>query len=113
MYYHKDDFGISAEWNFFAKSYEMGPCDGVGGVVRCLATRYSKTLAKSGKDLLLTAGQLYEFANENTLGVKVFWCVQKMKMNSLTSTSLYAPKVHGRHDHHWVKPLSSTFSKSL
>ena len=55
-----------------AKSQEKGPCDGFGGVVKCLATRYSKTLAKSGKDRLLTAGQLYDFANENIQGVKVF-----------------------------------------
>ena len=48
--HHKDDFGISAERNFFAQFYDKGPCVGVGGVVNCLATRSSKTLVKSGKN---------------------------------------------------------------
>ena len=70
--HHQDDFGIFAEWNFFATSHSKGPCDGVGGIVKRLATRYSKTLIKSGEDRLLTAKQLYEFANENIQGMKVF-----------------------------------------
>ena len=109
--HHQDDFGISAEWNFFATSHGKGPCDGVGGVVKRLATRYSKTLIKSGKDRLLTAKQLYEFANENIQGVKVFWVSSgdvEQAANSLTSRFLDAPKVPGCRDQHWFKPLSTS-----
>ena len=73
FYHHKDDFGFSAEWIFVALSQEQGPCDGFGSVVKCLAPCYSKTLWQSMvKDRLLTAGQLYDFANENIQGVKMF-----------------------------------------
>jgi hypothetical protein len=27
---HKDDFGMDAEWNFFAMSNGKGACDGIG-----------------------------------------------------------------------------------
>ncbi|CAH0561706.1 unnamed protein product [Brassicogethes aeneus] len=36
---HEEDFGVSAEWNFFATSHGKGPCDGIGGALKRLATR--------------------------------------------------------------------------
>jgi hypothetical protein len=39
--HHKEDFGIEAEWNFFATSHGKGPCDGVGGTVKRLAAKAS------------------------------------------------------------------------
>ncbi|KAJ8688649.1 hypothetical protein QAD02_024444 [Eretmocerus hayati] len=32
--FHKRDFGIPAEWHFFATSHGKGPCDGVGGTLK-------------------------------------------------------------------------------
>lgn len=32
--HHKEDFGIEAEWHFFATSHAKGPCDGIGGIVK-------------------------------------------------------------------------------
>lgn len=29
---HEEDFGISAQWNFFATSHGKGACDGIGGL---------------------------------------------------------------------------------
>jgi hypothetical protein len=34
---HDADFGLPAEWHFFATSHGKGPCDGVGGTVKRLA----------------------------------------------------------------------------
>ncbi|KAJ8874605.1 hypothetical protein PR048_025471 [Dryococelus australis] len=34
---HKEDFGVNAEWNFFASSYGKNACGGVGGTVKRLA----------------------------------------------------------------------------
>ena len=39
--HHESDFGLDAEWNFFATSHGKGPCDGVGGIVKRLAARAS------------------------------------------------------------------------
>ena len=38
--YHKD-FGVQAEWHFYATPHGKGPCDGIGGTVKRLATRAS------------------------------------------------------------------------
>ena len=57
---HEDDFGIEAEWHFFATSHGKGrgkgPCDGVGGTVKREARRASlqspfRNLIGSAKDL--------------------------------------------------------------
>ena len=39
--HHKADFGVDAEWHFFATSHGKGPCDGLGGTVKRLAARAS------------------------------------------------------------------------
>ena len=36
---HEADFGMPADWHFFATSHGKGPCDGVGGTVKGLAAR--------------------------------------------------------------------------
>lgn len=32
--YHKADFGVDCEWNFFAPSHGKGPSDGIGGTIK-------------------------------------------------------------------------------
>ena len=32
--HHRDDFGLDAQWIFFATSHGKSPCDGVGGFVK-------------------------------------------------------------------------------
>src|SRR5215469_9240319 len=36
---HEEDFGITAEWNFFSTSHGKGSCDGLGGTIKRLARR--------------------------------------------------------------------------
>ena len=38
---HKNDFGIEAEWVFFATSHGKSPCDGIGGTVKRVTARAS------------------------------------------------------------------------
>lgn len=38
---HKNDFNISAEWNFFASSHGKNSCDGIGGTTKREVTRAS------------------------------------------------------------------------
>ena len=35
--YHKEDFGVQAEWHFYATPHDKGPCDGIGGTVKCFS----------------------------------------------------------------------------
>ena len=36
--YHKEGFGVQAEWHFYATSHGKGQCDGIGGTVKRLAS---------------------------------------------------------------------------
>ena len=111
-----EDHGISCEWNFFATSHGKGPCDGVGGVVKRLATRYSKQLTKSGKDRLLTAYQLYTYAKEQIKNITVFYIpteeVQAMEAQ-LASRYEAAKSIPGCRAQHYFVPLSTTSMKVL
>ena len=39
--HHSVDFGFEAEWHFLATSHGKGPCDGVGGLLKMMATKAS------------------------------------------------------------------------
>ena len=39
--HHVDDFGLAAEWNFFATSHGKSICDGIGGTVKRPVTKAS------------------------------------------------------------------------
>ncbi|CAH0554763.1 unnamed protein product [Brassicogethes aeneus] len=60
--FNKKDFGIDAEWHFFATSHGKGACDGIGGTVKRHA--YFTSLQKD-TDLLLTSPErLFEWAKQ-------------------------------------------------
>ena len=70
--HHKVDFGIDAEWHFFATSHGKGPCDGLGGTVKRLAARAS--LQRPYDHQKITPRQLYEWASENIPAVSFSYC---------------------------------------
>lgn len=37
---HKEDFGLTVEWNFFSASHGKGAVDGVGSTIKRLARQY-------------------------------------------------------------------------
>lgn len=59
--HHRKDYGVEAEWHFFATSHGKGPCDGVGGSIKRLAARKSLQLT-GDQDPILTPQALYDFA---------------------------------------------------
>ena len=69
--YHKEDHGITAEWNVFATSHGKNACDGVGGTVKRLATRAS--LQRTSDNFILSPEDLYKFSSENIKGIKIFY----------------------------------------
>lgn len=68
---HEDDYGISAEWHFFATSHGKGPCDGIGGTVKRLATRAS---LQPGQDPITTPKKLFDWAQKNISNVSFIFC---------------------------------------
>ena len=67
--HHSVDFGLEAEWLFFATSHGKGPCDGVGGLLKRMATKAS--LQRPYQDQIQTPHQLYEFAKQNVPSLNV------------------------------------------
>lgn len=61
--YHKNDFGIEAEWHFSATAHGKGSCDGVGGTVKREAARAS--LQRPYQDQITTPFELYEWLKCN------------------------------------------------
>ena len=57
---HLVDFGVPAEWHFFATSHGKSAGDGAGGTLKRLATKAS--LQHAYQDHILTAHELYQFA---------------------------------------------------
>ena len=58
---HETDFGVQAEWHFFATSHGKGPSDGIGGTVKWLAAKAS--LQRPYHDQITTPHQLFQFVD--------------------------------------------------
>ena len=65
--HHLEDFGIPAEWHFFATSHGKGPCDGLGGVVKRQAAKAS--LQRAYTDQITTPLQFFTFCQTHIQGV--------------------------------------------
>ena len=72
--HHQIDFGIDAEWGFFATSHGKSPCDGIGGTVKRKVLRAS--LQRPINNQILTFSAVVDFCNSSIAGV-IFMVVQK------------------------------------
>ena len=68
---HKSEFGIDAEWHFFATSHGKGPCDGLGGTIKRLAAKAS--LQRPYNEQIMTPRQLFVYARENISGINILY----------------------------------------
>ena len=60
LVFREDDFGLKAEWNFFATSHGKNACDGVGGTVKREAAKASLKAITTGH--ILTPMDLFQWA---------------------------------------------------
>lgn len=67
LLHHKQDFGIDAEWHFFATAHGKGACDGISGTVKRLAGRASLQLPPESQ--ILTPQRLFDWATQNIKGI--------------------------------------------
>lgn len=107
--HHKEDFGLEAEWNFFATSHGKSTCDGIGGTVKRLAARAS--LQQPVDNQILTPHQLYSWCCDNIINIKFFFVTN----NEVASKKAYlqerfdtAKTITGTRDNHSFIPLSPT-----
>ena len=67
---HKADFGIDANWTFFATSHGKSPCDGIGGTVKRLTARAS--LQRPYSEQILTVLSMLSFCRQTSLAYLLF-----------------------------------------
>ena len=72
------EFGINAEWHFYATAHGKSPCDGLGGTVKRLARKAS--LQRPTENQITTAIELYEWARISIMNIKFFF-VKKEQIN--------------------------------
>ena len=60
--HHKDDFGLTVDWSFFATSHGESACDGLGGTIKRLTARASLQRPISGQNL--SADAMFTFARK-------------------------------------------------
>ena len=59
--FHFEDFGINAEWHFFATAHGKNACDGVGGSLKRLAARAS--LQRPLEDQITIPQKLFDWGD--------------------------------------------------
>ena len=83
--HHKSDYGLVAECHFFATSDGKSPCDGLGGTTKRLVAQAS--LQATVENQILTAYQMFEWANKNIEGIKYFYVSKNDVKTSAMSTN--------------------------
>lgn len=108
LLFHYDDFGLAAEWHFFATSHGKSPCDGIGGTVKRLAARAS--LQAVNTNHILSPKDLFEWASSHIPGIKFFFVskdevdMQTKEQEARFST---AKKIPGTRNHHCFIPVNN------
>jgi len=118
--HHELDFGVAAEWHFFATSHGKSPCDGIGGTVKRLAARAS--LQRPYDNQIITSRQLFEFGQSEINGINFYYAtVEQHEQESqlLAPRFLTSRTIPGTHRLHCFRPISKEkmevrdFSSSL
>ena len=107
--HHIEDFGLNAEWNFFATSHGKSACDGIGGTVKRLVTKAS--LQRPYDKQILTCDAMMEFCVQNIPGIQFFNVTPEVI--SHTETMLknrfeLAQTVKGTQQFHRYVPISTS-----
>lgn len=107
--YHEQDFGLSAEWNFFATSHGKSPCDGIGGTAKRLAAHAS--LQRPLDNQILTPADLFAFCKENVQGINFLFVTKE----EIETTRLLQEKrfekgqtVAGTRENHQFRPVTQS-----
>lgn len=103
LLYHEIDFGVKAEWHFFATAHGKGACDGVGGCVKKSAYR-----ASLQNKTIVTTHKLYEWAKSFFNKIYFDFCsLQEYKDHKieLEARLVTAKTVKDTRKFHCYKPL--------
>jgi hypothetical protein len=112
--YHKSDFGLDAEWNFFATAHGKSPCDGIGGTIKRLV--YKASLQRPSNDQILTPQSMYTFCKSNIKGIHFIY-VHSNEVNEIENKLVLryakANKIPGIRSQHRFIPVNCNTIKSF
>ena len=84
MCQHQKEFGLQAEWNFFATSHGKSPCDGLGGTIKRITARTS--LQRPKEHHILTPSDMFNFFNTTpSLSSIKFFYIPKHEMVEMST----------------------------
>ncbi|XP_034244021.1 uncharacterized protein LOC117646853 [Thrips palmi] len=105
---HKEDYGVDAEWHFYATSHGKSPSDGLGGTLKRLATKASLQRPYDGQ--IQTPEDLFLWADENIKGLNCAYVKSvdvKKHCRKLNRRFQTAPAVTGIRSHHALIPVTA------
>ena len=106
---HKSEYGIDAEWHFFATSHGKGPSDGVGGTVKREATRES--LRRPYDSQIISPKDIFAFAENGLNEMKFGYGTQEAydeEERNLEERLKTAKTIAGTQKLHAFIPISET-----
>ena len=81
---HQKEFGLRAEWNFFATSHGKSPYDGLGGTIKRITVRTS--LQRHKEHHILTPSDMFNFCNTTpSLSSIKFFYIPKYELAELNT----------------------------
>lgn len=107
MCQHENDFGLIAEWNFFATSHGKNSCDGIGGTTKREVTRAS--MLRPYNDQILTPEDMYKYCTQKITGITyIFVSAEEIKRTEekLTKRFELCLPVKGTRGYHRFTPVS-------
>ena len=107
--HHELDFGLFAEWNFFATSHGKGACDGIGGTVKRGTLRAS--LQRPVSDQILTPKDMFEFCSQTMHGIQFHFVSKEsvLEVDRLLQTRFNnSHTIKGTRRYHRYIPQSTT-----
>lgn len=113
MTLHEHDFGIPAEWHFYATSHGKSACDGLGGTIKRLVTKAS--LQRPIHDQILTPLQMFDWAKSNILGMNFAFVTNDEYMatrNKMDDRYLKTVVLSGTRSFHCFVPVSEGILKT-
>ena len=103
--FHREDFGLTATWAFFATSHGKSPCDEIGGTIKRKIGRAS--LQRPTHDQMLTFDAVVKYCNEASSEI-VFCTILKEDMLSfrekMKERYKYGSTVPGTRSCHFFEP---------
>ena len=101
----------SQQWHFFATSHGKGPCDGLGGTIKRLATKASLQRCTEGmhSEQILSPTAFFEFCCQNIKNIEFVFTTYNdydEESNLLSSRHSEAITIAGTQQFHFFSPVS-------